>query len=77
MLADKYACTGAVKYWTDVWIERLLNDLEGSRADDYDIINLLVASYVFDLSSQFAAVTKRMVYWSPISKFDSQISWIG
>ena len=70
ILADKYACKGAVKLWADVWIGRLENGKEGSRDDETVIVDLLVISYVLDLSSQFSAITKRMVYWSSrTSKF--------
>ena len=65
ILADKYACKGAVKFWADVWIGRLTGKLRGTPEDEKDIVNLLLIAYILDLSPQFTAITKRMVYWAP------------
>ena len=63
ILADKYACREAVKYWADMWIGRLNHDNETSREDEKVIVDLLVVSYLLDLSFQFTGITRRMVYW--------------
>ena len=75
MLADKYSCTGAVKYWAELWIGKLQDELEGSRTDEKAMVDLLVVSYILNLPTRFASVTKRMVYWLPKSM--SEISELG
>ena len=62
ILADKYACKGAVRLWADVWIGRLSSEYEVSREDEKILVDALLVSYILDLSAQFTAITKRMVY---------------
>ena len=68
ILADKYACTYALRYWVEICIGELLallddetNHIDRSTAP---YTNLLLAAYIFECSSHFTDITKRMVYWT-------------
>ena len=51
--------------WADVWIGRSQDDFfEDLRADEHCVIDILVVAYILDPSAFFAAITKRVVYWT-------------
>ena len=68
ILADKYACTHAIRYWVEASIRDVL-----ASFDDETIwvdrstacyTDLLLAAYIFDCSKCFTDITKRLVYWT-------------
>ena len=73
ILADKYGCATAIRYWADSCMERI-NDLEGS--DENHMVDSLLAAYVLNQSTRFKDITKRMVYFRPSKDSDlGQRGW--
>ena len=59
VLADKYACSGAISRWARISIIELM---ERPEEDSHEFARLLYPAIVFDAPKTFGIISKRLVY---------------
>ena len=72
LLAAKYECIAAVRYWADSCMERINNFV---KFDENHMVDSLLAAYVMNQYNRFTDITKRMVHCDP--RDDSELSQRG
>ena len=74
ILADKYACIGAIECWAGLSVERKLNAMS---FNEVALVDMLLAAYLLDHVELFKKITTMMVQCKPPLSSDlSQRNWL-